>query len=139
MLFGDLDISAEYIESLGENSPSKWSEPQACWIKYDSESNELSIKLECEEEWNKPDIYIRFEGILNSMFYPYSIELESSPLNRRKESMWLEMTYYDENWHFEGLVDTFYTEKVNGKLVKKTEQRMIIINQVDPWESELYF
>jgi len=53
--------------------------------------------------------------------------------------MWLEMTYYDENWHFEGLVDTFYTEKVNGKLVKKTEQRMIIINQVDPWESEAHF
>ena len=74
------------------------------------------------------------------LVYHYnSIELESSPLNRRKESMWLEMTYYDENWHFEGLVDTFYTEKVNGKLVKKTEQRMIIINQVDPWESEAHF
>ena len=68
-------------------------EPLPCWIKYESESKELSIKFEYEQE-GKPNTYVWFKGIVDMLTYPCSVELRSNKPNVTEESMLLEITNY---------------------------------------------
>ena len=110
-------------------------EPLPCWIKYESESKELSIKFEYEQE-GKPNTYVWFKGIVDMLTYPCSVELRSNKPNVTEESMLLEIINDGENWYFEGVVYDPYTEKIDGVLVNRIAERMIYINQVDPDESD---
>lgn len=138
MQLDDFDITAEFVEYADSSSKSEWGKPLPCWIKYESESQELSIKIEYEQE-GKPNTYVWFKGIVDSLTYPYSVELESNKPDVTEESIWLEIMSDGVNWYFEGLVYEPETENVDGVLVNKVIERSIYINQVDPWESDLDF
>ena len=60
MQLDDFNITAEYMEYSDSSNKSEWGEPLPCWIKYESESKELSIKFEYEQE-GKPNTYVWFK------------------------------------------------------------------------------
>lgn len=138
MQLDDFNITAEYMEYSDSSNKSEWGEPLPCWIKYESESKELSIKFEYEQE-GKPNTYVWFKGIVDMLTYPCSVELRSNKPNVTEESMLLEIINDGENWYFEGVVYDPYTEKIDGVLVNRIAERMIYINQVDPDENDLDF
>lgn len=130
MQLDDFDITAEFDEYADSSSKSEWGR-LPCWIKYESESRELGIKIEYKQE-GKPNTYVWFKGFVDLLTYPYSVKLESNKPDVTKESMKLEMRNEGECWYFEGLVYDFETENVCGVLVNKVIERTICINQVDP-------
>ncbi|MFU2079733.1 hypothetical protein ACLQ91_04030 [Avibacterium endocarditidis] len=131
MQLTDMKITAEYEEYLGDSRESYWEEPLPCWIEYNSETQILRIKFEYEQEENKPNTYVWFEGKVHTQTYPYTVELISNKPDVTNEKIWLEISNEDEIWYFEGLIDSSYTEIIDGVLVEKVEQRAIYINQVD--------
>ena len=77
MQLDDFNITAEYMEYSDSSNKSEWGEPLPCWIKYEGESKELSIKFEYEQE-GKPNTYVWFKGIVDMLTYPCSVELRSN-------------------------------------------------------------
>ncbi|MCW9715090.1 hypothetical protein [Avibacterium sp. 21-594] len=131
MQLTDMKITAEYAEYLGDIRESYREEPLPCWIEYNSETQILSIKFEYEQEKNKPNTYVWFEGKVHTQTYPYTVELIPNKPDVTNKKIWLEISNEDEIWYFEGLIDSSYTEIIDGVLVEKVEQRAIYINQVD--------
>lgn len=133
-LLEDLDIVAEYEEYEEGSDKSYWDKPYPCWITFNAETKELSIKFEYEQDNDKPNTYITFYGIQDPM-NPSEFELVSNKPDIDNATIWLESSFDGEFWYFDGFIDEEpYTENINGILVEKQERRAIFINQIDSWE-----
>lgn len=126
----NLDIVAEYEEYLEGSDKSLWGEPYPCWIKFNNETKELSIKFEYIQDNDKPNTYVTFSG-KQSPNKPLLFYLMSNKPDVDNATMQVKADYEDGFWYFEGFSDVSYVENIAGLPVQKVERRIIDIYQVE--------